>query len=134
METRKERCVKNMSLRTKLFLGFGLIVVLLIQNGVFAMFQLNQIGEILSKAPPAVAADAVQRSLDQSKIIILMMTAVGLLLAIVLTFFITRSIFAPLARICKSMADALDGMGDPSEKEKLGALVEELRRILGSSG
>ena len=126
--------MKNMSLRTKLSLGFGLIVILLMQNGVFAMFQLNQIGEILSKAPPEVVADVVQRHLDQSKIIILMMTAVGLLLAIMLTFFMTRSIVMPLARICQSMADAVDGMGDQPEKEELGALVEELRRVLGGSG
>ncbi len=126
--------MKNMSLRTKLFLGFGLIVILLMQNGVFAVFQLNQIGEILSKAPPEVVADVAQRSLDQSKIIILMMLALSLVLAILLTFFMARSIVVPLARICKSMADAVDGMGDHPEKEKLEALVEELRRVLGGSG
>ncbi len=126
--------MKSISLRKKLVLGFGLIVILLIQNGVFAMVQLNQIGEILSKAPPEVAADVVQRHLDQSKSIILMMLALSLLLAILLTFFMARSIVMPLARIYKSMADAVDGMGEHPEKVKLEALMEEFRRVLGGSG
>jgi hypothetical protein len=123
---------KNMTLRTKLVLGFGLIVLLLLQNGVFTFFQLSQLDVMLSKASSEPASAAVQRHLDQFKMVILMMTALGLLLAIMVTVFMARSIFAPLARICTALADAVDGMGDHPEKQHLVDLAAELRRLIGS--
>ena len=122
-----------MTLRTKLVLGFGLIVLLLLQNGVLTFFQLSQLDVMLSKASSEPASAAVQRHLDQFKMVILMMTALGLLLAIMVTVFMARSVFAPLARICASLTDAVDGMGEHPEKKHLQDLTVELRRLLGAS-
>lgn len=123
----KGQYMKNMNLRVKLFLSFGFIVLLLLQNGAFTVFQLNQFSAIL----PKISTSEVQRHLAQSQVIVMMMTALGLVLAIMLTFFMARSIFGPLAEICKSLSDAVDRMGENSEKETLEGLVKELRRVLG---